>query len=190
MGDVLGHGLGQPVVREYIVQKISPFYVFQYQVYEKQPCQSTRNTPQKLIEIEHKILTEIMTSLLGNERLPEPTDIGMVERLQDTDFPRKTRELVAVTLIVLFASLFIIVRAELLRVDDLDGPPLSRIACHRLHHRRERAATELVRHVVERVDARQLHRREVPVDETIILERVLLLHRRAESDLISVSQDA
>jgi hypothetical protein len=132
-----------------------------------------------------------MASLLRNERLPEPTDIGVVERLQDTDFPRKIRELVAVTLIVLFASVFIIiVPAELLRVDDLDGPPLARIACHRLHDRRERAATELVRHVVVRVDARQLHGREVPVDETIILGRVLLLHRRAERDLIAVSQDA
>jgi hypothetical protein len=130
-----------------------------------------------------------VTSLLGNERLPEPTDIGMFERLQDTDFPRKTRELVAVT-IVLFSPVFIIVPAELLRVDDLHGPPLARIACHRLHHRRERTATELVRHVVVRVDARQLHRREVPVDETIILERILLLHGRAERDLIAISQDA
>jgi len=47
-------------------------------------------------------------------------------------------------------------------VDDLDGPPLARVASY---HRRERAAPELVRHVVLRVHAGQLLRREVPVDE-------------------------
>jgi hypothetical protein len=77
-------------------------------------------------------------------------------------------------------------------VDDLDGPSFARIECHRLHRRRERAATELVRHIVlvVRVDACQLHWREAPVDEMIILDRVLPLHSRAERDLIAVSQDA
>ena len=69
---------------------------------------------------------------------------------------------------------FVIVvrRAELLRVDDLDGPPLARVARHRLHHRRERAAPELLSHVVVRTYAGQLLRREVPVDEPVVLERI------------------
>jgi hypothetical protein len=77
-------------------------------------------------------------------------------------------------------------------VDDLDGPSFARIACHRLHRRSECAATELVRHIVlvVHMDACQLHRREVPVDEMIILDRVLPLHSRAERDLIAVSQNA
>jgi hypothetical protein len=45
MGDVLGHGLGQPVVSEDIVQKISHFYVFQHQIYKAQ--RSTHNKPQE-----------------------------------------------------------------------------------------------------------------------------------------------
>ena len=92
--------LGQPGVREDVVQKISLFYVFQYQVYKKQPCQSTRYTPQKLIEIEHKILTEIMTSLLGNERRAEPTDIGMVVSKIPKRERRRERERVCVCVCV------------------------------------------------------------------------------------------
>ena len=69
-------------------------------------------------------------------------------------------------------------------MDDLDGPPLARVARRCLHDRRERAAPELVRHVVLRVNAGQLLRREVPVDEPVVFERVLLLHRRAECDLV------
>ena len=73
------------------------------------------------------------------------------------------------------AVVFVIVvrRAELLRVDDLDDPPLARVARHRLHHRRERAAPELLRHVVVCIYAGQLLRREVPVDEPVVLERIL-----------------
>jgi hypothetical protein len=70
------------------------------------------------------------------------------------------------------------------------GPPLARVARHRLHHHRERAAAELLRHVVVRIYAGQLLRREVPVDEPVVLERILLLHRRAERDLVPVAQDA
>ena len=149
-----------------------------------------QQAPQK-IKGKQKKLTEIITSLLGNERLPEATDVGMVEGLQDTDFSRETRELVAMAAIAVFVSVFIIIRpAELLRVDNLDRPPLARVARHRLHHRRECAAPELVRHVVMRVDARQFHWGEMPVDIAVVLERNLLLHRRAESDLVSIPQDA
>ena len=81
-------------------------------------------------------------------------------------------------------------QAELLRVDDLDGPPLARVARYRFHHRHERAATELVRHVVLGVYAGQLLRREVPVDEPVVFVRLLLLHRQAERDLVPVAQDA
>ncbi len=89
------------------------------------------------------------------------------------------------------AVVFVIVvrRAELLRVDDLDGPPLARVVRHRLHHRHERAAPELLRRVVVRIYAGQLLRREVPVDEPLVLERILLLHRRASRDLVPVAQD-
>jgi hypothetical protein len=81
-----------------------------------------------------------MASLLRNERLPEATDIGVVECLRDADFPCETRKLFAIAVIVVFVSVFIIVRgAELLRVDDLDRLPLARVARHRLHHRCERA---------------------------------------------------
>jgi hypothetical protein len=48
MGDVLGHGLGQPVAREDEVQKISPFYVFQHQVYKKQSRVSLLATRPKI----------------------------------------------------------------------------------------------------------------------------------------------
>ncbi len=91
------------------------------------------------------------------------------------------------------AVVFVIVvrRAELLlRVDDLDGLPLARVTRHRLHHRHERAAPELLRRVVVRIYAGQLLRREVPVDEPVVLERILLLHRRASRDLVPVAQDA
>jgi len=119
----------------------------------------------------------------------------MVEFLQDTDLPREARKMGAVltiVVVVVFAPVVIVVavvvrRAELLRVDDLDGPPFARRARHRLHHRRERPATELVRHVVERVDARQLDRGEVSVDKPVVVQRVLLLHGRAERDLVPVS---
>ena len=118
----------------------------------------------------------------------------MVEFLQDADLPREAREMgtVLAIVVVIFAAGVIVIavvvrRAELLRVDDLDGPPFARRARHRLHHRRERPATELVRHVVERVDARQLDRGEVSVDKPVVVHRVLLLHGRAERDLVPVS---
>jgi hypothetical protein len=41
-----------------------------------------------------------------------------------------------------------------------------------------------------RIHAGQLLRREVLVDESVVFERILLLHRRAERDLGSVAQDA
>jgi hypothetical protein len=91
---------------------------------------------------------------------------------------------------VVFVVIVVVRRVELLRVDDLDGPPLARAARYRFHHRRERAATELVRYVVLDVYAGQLLRREVPVDEPVVFLRRLLLHRRAECDLVPVAQDA
>ena len=94
--------------------------------------------------------------------------------------------------VIVFTAVVLVVaavvrRAELLCVDDLDGPPFARRARHRLHHRRERSATELVRHVIERVNARQLNRSEVSIDEPVVIQRGLLLHGRAERDLVPVS---
>ena len=120
----------------------------------------------------------------------------MVELFQDADLSCEARQLgttiLAIVVIVFAAGIIVVVvvvirRAELLCVDDLDGPPFARRARHGLHHRRERPATELVRHVVERVDAGQLDRSEVSVDKPVVVQRVLLLHGRAERDLVPVS---
>jgi hypothetical protein len=40
-----------------------------------------------------------------------------------------------------------------------------------------------------RIYAGQLLRRKAPVDEPVVLERILWLHRRAERDLVPVAQD-
>ena len=44
-----------------------------------------------------------------------------------------------------------------------------------------------MRHVVERVDARKLDRKEIAVDRLVVIRRVWLLHGQAESDLVPVS---
>lgn len=136
-----------------------------------------------------------MASILGDERLTETTDIGMVEGLQNADLPREVLQLPGVIangviVVVVICRRRRISRAKFLGMDDLDGPPLARGARHGLHDGSERAPSELVRHIVERVDAGELERREVPIDVPIVFLRVLLLHRRAERDLVSVAQDA
>ena len=89
----------------------------------------------------------------------------MVELLQNVDLSLEVRHRGsrAAMAVASAAVVFVIVvrRVELLRVDDLDDPPTARGARHRLHDRRERAAPELVRHVVVRVYAGQLLRCEV-----------------------------
>ena len=136
-----------------------------------------------------------MTSILGDERLTETTNIGMVEGLQNADLPREVLQLPGVIangviVVVVICRRRRISRAKFLGMDDLDGPPLARGARHGLHDGSERAPSELVRHIVERVDAGELERREVPIDVPIVFLRILLLHRRAERDLVAVAQDA
>ena len=137
-----------------------------------------------------------MASILGDERLTETTDIGMVEGLQNADLPREVLQLPGVIangviiVVVVICRRRRISRAKFLGMDDLDGPPLARGARHGLHDGSERAPSELVRHIVERVDAGELERREVPIDVPIVFLHVLLLHRRAERDLVAVAQDA
>ena len=136
-----------------------------------------------------------MASILGDERLTETTDIGMVEGLQNADLPREVLQLPGVIangviVVVVICRRRRISRAKFLGMDDLDGPPLARGARHGLHDGSERAPSELVRHIVERVDAGELERREVPIDVPIVFLRILLLHRRAERDLVAVAQDA
>jgi hypothetical protein len=117
-----------------------------------------------------------MTSLLGTER---------------TDFSRENRKLVAVTEIAVFAlrvHYYSTREAYNKRVNSLDVH--ARLTRHRPHHRRKRAAPKLVHHVVVCIDARQFHCDEAPVDKPVVLVRILLLHRRAQRDLVSVSQDA
>ena len=86
----------------------------------------------------------------------------MVELLQNVDLSLEIRHggSRAAMAVASAAVVFVIVvrRVELLRVDDLDGPPTAHGARHRLH---DRAAPELVRHVVVRVYAGQLLRCEV-----------------------------
>ena len=127
-----------------------------------------------------------MSPVFRDERLAQATDIWVVERLEDADLPRERLEiLIAATVLVLVG----VPAADLIAVYDLDSPPLARLARHGLHDGGEGALAKLVRHVVVRVDARQLKRREVPVDVAIVLERVLLWHRRTKRDLIPVAQD-
>ncbi len=126
-------------------------------------------------------------SLLRDERLAQSTDIRVVERLEDADLPRERLEmLIAAAVLVLV----VVPAADLVAVYDLNRPPLARLARHGLHDGGEGALAEFVRHVIVRMDARQLERREVPVDVTVVLERVLLRHRRPKRDLIPVAQDA
>ena len=135
--------------------------------------------------------------MLGDERLTETADVGMVEGLQDTDLPREVLQLpgvitngVIIIVVVVVCRRRRIGRAEFLGMDNLDGPPLTRGARHGLHDGSERAPAELMRHIVERVDAGELERRKVSIDVPIVFLRVLLLHRRAERDLVPVAQDA
>src|SRR6266851_6192972 len=157
--------------------------------------------PETKSNLKKNKLTIIITSFVWWERLAEATNIWVIELLQNIDLSlevlhRGSRAATAIACAgagaaaVVFVVIVVIRRAELLRVDDLDGPPLARVARYRLHHRRERAAPELVRHVVLGVYAGQLLRREVPVDEPVVFVRLLLLHRRAERDLVPVAQDA
>ena len=123
-----------------------------------------------------------MSPVLRDERLAQATDIRVVERLEDADLPRKRLKI-----LISAAVLVGVPAADLIAVYDLDGPPLARLARHGLHDGGEGAFAELVRHVVVRVDARQLERREVPVDVSVVLERVLLWHRRAKRDLVPIA---
>lgn len=134
-----------------------------------------------------------MAAVLGNKRLAETTDIRVVEGLQNTNLPREALHLPSVIpdrVIVVVVVSIRVGPAQLLRMDDLDGEPLARGARHGPHDGGERAPAQLVRHVVKRVDAGELERREVPIDVPIVLERVLLRHRRAKRDLVPVAQDA
>ena len=126
-----------------------------------------------------------MSSVLRDERLAQATYIRMVERLKDADFPRERLEML-ITAAILVG---VVPASDLVAVYDLDGPPLARLACHGSHDGGEGALAELVRHVVVRVDACELKRREVPVYVPVVLERVLLRHRRPKRDLVSVAQD-
>ena len=134
-----------------------------------------------------------MAAVLGNKRLAETTDIRVVEGLQNTNLPREALHLPSVIpdgVVVVVVVSIRVGPAQLLRMDDLDGEPLARGARHGPHDGGERAPAQLVRHVVKRVDAGELKRREVPIDVPIVLERVLLRHRRAKRDLVPVAQDA
>lgn len=71
----------------------------------------------------------------------------------------------------------------------LDRPPIARGTGHGLHDCGERASAELMRHIVVRMDAGELVRREVSINVSIVFMLVLLLHRRAERDFIPVAQD-
>ena len=127
-----------------------------------------------------------MSSVLRDERLAQTTDIRVIERLEDADLPRERLEILisAAMLVVVVGS-----ATDFVAVYDLDGPPLARLARHGLHHGGEGALTEFVRHVVVRVDARELERGEVPVYVPVVLERILLRHRRPKRDLVPVAQD-
>ena len=180
---MLPHWLRQPVASEDIIQEIATVYIFQHQVYTRIALALIY---QHIPKQEKKTLTEIATSRVRNEYLAEATDIWVVEFLQNTDLFREAREMGTV-----FPVIAAVIRhAELLCVDDLDGPPFACRARHRLHHRRECAATDLVSHVVESVDTRQVHRGEVAIDKPIVLRRALLLLGRAECDLITISKDS
>ena len=128
-----------------------------------------------------------MSPVFRNERLAQATNIRVVERLEDADLPRERLEiLIAAAILVLVG----VTAADLVTVYDLDGPPLARLARHGLHNGGEGTLAELVRHIVVSVYARQLERREVAVDIAIVLEWVLLWHRRPKRDLVPVAQDA
>lgn len=134
-----------------------------------------------------------MAAILGDKRLAKTTNIRVVERLQNANLPREALQLQSVIpdgVIVVVVVIRRVGPAKFLGMDDLDGPPLARGARHGLHDGSERAPPKLVRHIVKRVDAGELVRREVPIDVPIVFERVWLRHRRAERDLVPVAQDA
>lgn len=135
-------------------------------------------------------LTKVVTSVLGYERLAETTNIRVVECFQDADFSPETLQMA--TILTSGGIVIIVVRvgpAELLRMYDLDRPPVARGAGHGLHNGGERASTKLIPHVIVCVDAGELVRSEMSVDVPIVFERVLLLHRRTERDFVPVAQD-
>jgi hypothetical protein len=129
-----------------------------------------------------------VSPVLRDKRLAQATNIGMVERLEDADLPRERLEILIATAVLVLVG--VIPAADLVAVYDLDGPPFARLACHGLHDGCKGALAKLVRHVVVRVDARQLERCEVPVDIAVVFERVLLWHWRPKRDLVPVAQDA
>ena len=147
-------------------------------------------------------LTKIVILLIRHERLAKPTDIRMIERLQNADLPPERLELVFMVIVTMTAATAVVAvpgcggcgggrgRADLVPVYDLDGEPFARLARHGFHYGGKSAAAELVRHVVVRVDAGQLERRQVPVDVPVVFHRVLLRHRGAERNLVAVPQDA
>lgn len=78
----------------------------------------------------------------------------MVESLEDADLPCERLEILITAAILVLVG--VIPAADLVAVYDLDGPPLARLARHGLHDGSKGALTELVRHVVVCVDAREL----------------------------------
>ena len=137
-----------------------------------------------------------MTSVLRYERLAETTNIRVVELFQNTNLSPEILQMATILtsgIIIVIIVIVVIGRrvgpAKFLRVDNLNRPPIARGAGYGLHHGGKRASAELVRHIIVCVDAGELVRREVSIDVSIVFQRVLLLHRRAERDFIPVAQD-
>jgi hypothetical protein len=128
-----------------------------------------------------------MTSFLGHERLAQTTNIWVVELLQDTNLSPEILHMASIIIVVIA----VICRspAKILRMYDLDRPPIARGAGYGLHDGGKRASAELMRHIIVCVDAGELVRREMTIDVSIVFPRVLLLHRRAERDFVPVAQD-
>lgn len=183
---MLRHWLRQTVACEDKIQKVAAFYKLQHEIY-KQKTQFKKKKKRKT----KNQLTEIMTSVLGYERLAETTNIRVVELFQNAYL---SPEILQMVTILTRGSIIIVVvvrvgPAKFLRMYNLDRPPVARGAGHGLHNGGERASTELVRHIVVCVDAGEFVRSEVSIDVSIVFERILLLHRRAERDFVPVAQD-
>ena len=110
---------------------------------------------------EKKKLTNIVLPV-GRKRFAKPTDIWVVERLQNANLPPERPEL---SIVIVAADIITIavlgrggVREVLVPVDDLDGDPFARLARHGFHHGGKSAAAKLIRHVVGHMDAALLER--------------------------------
>jgi hypothetical protein len=136
-----------------------------------------------------------MTAVLRNECLTKTTNIRVIELFQNTNLSPEILQMgtiLTIVIIVVVVIIIIIIRvrpAQFLRVYDLDRPPRARGAGYSLHDGGERAPAELMCHIVVRVYAGELVRREMPIDIPIVFQLVLLLHRRAERDFVPVAQD-